>query len=126
MPLQSSCSQRKAPPAELQVSTVHGSSSRQLRTSPVHWTVVQPSSVHGLKSSGQMIGAVVHRKDPLAESHRSTVHALPSSHCPVQLVVQQDAGVPLAAPSSHTSPGCRTPSPQTPTDAVWTSSSRLK
>jgi hypothetical protein len=74
-----SCRQRKAPPAELHVSTVHGSSSKQLRASPVQWPTWQKSSVvHGLRSSHLMPSRFV-KTQPKNGWQNSVVHALWSS-----------------------------------------------
>jgi hypothetical protein len=72
---QSSCWQRKAPPAELQLSTVHGSSSKQLRGSPTQAPSVHTSSdVQGFRSLHCPVSGVC--TQPLKMEHESLVHGL--------------------------------------------------
>jgi hypothetical protein len=78
---------------ESQVSTVHALSSSQLIVvKPPHWPPIQPSyGVHGSPSlQGILLGLCT--QFPVPDSHESSVHTLPSSHC---------FKVPTQTPLSH-------------------------
>jgi hypothetical protein len=109
--LQSSCWQRNAPPAELHASTVHGSSSKQLRASPVQAPARHTSSVvQGLLSWQKMPSLTGVRTQPWKNAQNSVVHGLWSSQStgepkPQKKPKLQCSPTVQGLPSSHGSVG---------------------
>jgi hypothetical protein len=106
----------KQPLAELQRSSVQGlPSSQTIGTPPPHTPPehVVPTMQASPLRQGSVLSACAQTNAPPAELQMSVVQTLPSSQTGWHVAVQQEPGVPFAAPSSHCSPPPVTPSPQT-------------
>src|SRR5437868_2169355 len=100
-PLLGACWQTKAPPAEPQMSTVHGFPSSQsgggppTHVPPAQWSAV----VHGWPSShGAVLFWCWQTKAALAEPQLSLVHALPSSHAATWVHTKAPSGDAMLGP----------------------------